>query len=279
MGRPVLFVNLIKKAFPGRVHVAKLTRVPIVGDVIDRGLFDGDDIIYLPKDDVVENATQGVIQVDQSIESLGDVVLPSQIVVHFIEQARAHWIMDFCICRDAENCEDYPIDLGCLFLGEAALGINPRLGRHVTKEEALEHAHRCREAGLVHMVGRNKLDSIWLGVKPGHKLLTVCKCCPCCCLWRVIPHLAPAISSKVTGMPGVAVTVTGRCVGCGTCTQGVCFVDAIHLGGGRAVINSACRGCGRCVEICPHQAIELAIQDDQFVRRSIERLSPLVDIS
>jgi hypothetical protein len=77
--------------------------------------------------------------------------------------------MNSCICREAERCEDYPIDLGCLFLGEAALGINPQLGRRVTKEKALQHVRRCREAGLVHLIGRNKLDTMWLGVGPGDR--------------------------------------------------------------------------------------------------------------
>jgi ferredoxin len=47
---------------------------------------------------------------------------------------------------------------------------------------------------LVHMVGRNKLDSVWLG-------------------------------AKVTRMPGVIVAASDRCVDCGTCTEDVCFVD------------------------------------------------------
>ncbi|MCP4541641.1 MAG: hypothetical protein GY832_31295 [Chloroflexi bacterium] len=149
----------------------------------------------------------------------------------------------------------------------------------MTKQEALEHVRRCREAGLVHMIGRNKLDLIWLGVGPAHKLLTVCNCCPCCCLWKIIPHVNPLIGNKVTRMPGVTVTVTDRCVGCGVCTRDICFVDAIRLKGGRAEISDACRGCGRCVEICPEQAIELLIDDDRFIARSIERLSSLVDVS
>jgi Pyruvate/2-oxoacid:ferredoxin oxidoreductase delta subunit len=279
MARPVWFVNLIKKAFPGRFRVARLTNLPVVGCVIDRSLFEGDDIIYLPKDDVAERMARHVVQVGQPIEVAGDVALPSQVVTHFIEQANYHWIMDFCICRESEGCEDYPIDLGCLFLGEAVLGINPQLGRRVTKVEALEHVQRCREAGLIHLIGRNKLDSVWLGVKPGHKLLTICNCCPCCCLWRAVPQLNPSISGKITKMPGVSVTVTERCEGCGVCTQDVCFVDAIHLEEQRAVISDACRGCGRCVEVCPQQAIELSIRDGRFVERTIERLSPLVDVS
>jgi len=275
MGRPIWFVNLIKKTFPNRFRVAQLTRVPVVGRLIDHGLFAGDDIVYLPRDAVVQN----VIQVDQPIDNPGDMVLPSQVVGYFIEQANYHWIMDFCICRDASQCEDYPIDLGCLFLGEAVLQINPQLGRRVTRAEALEHVRLCREAGLIHLIGRNKLDSVWLGASPGHKLLTICNCCPCCCLWKVIPQLDPSIGDKVTRMPGVTVSVTSRCIGCGTCMQDICFVNAIRLDGRRAVIQDACRGCGRCVEVCPEGAIELSVDDDRFIERAIERLSALVDVS
>ena len=271
MSRPVGFVKLLQKIFPLRFLLARLTNIPLVASLVERLLFEGDDLIYLPRD--------RTIPINQSLNRPGEMVLPSQVVEHFIHQAAYHWIMNTCICREAMQCKDYPIDLGCLFLGEAAMGINPKLGRRVTKKEALEHVRRCREAGLVHLIGRNKLDTVWLNVGPGHKLLTICNCCPCCCLWRVLPHIAPLLGDKVTKMPGVTVTVTDRCVGCGTCTQDVCFVDAIHMVNGRAIISDACRGCGRCVDLCPQQAIELTIADDQFVKRSIDHLSPLVDVS
>ena len=206
-------------------------------------------------------------------------MLPSQVVDHFIEEANTHWIMDSCICRDASTCLDYPIDLGCLFLGEAALGINQQLGRRVTREEALEHARRCREAGLVHLVGRTKMDRIWLGVGPDKRLLTICNCCPCCCLCRALPQVAPDIGAKVARMPGVTVAVSDRCVGCGTCARGTCFVDAIRTVEGHAVISDACRGCGRCVGVCPNGAIELTIKHSGFVEVSIARISTLVDVS
>jgi len=271
MGRPVWFVKLLQKLFPYRFLFARLTRIPAIATMTDRLLFAGDDLLYLPQDRAVP--------VNQALGNPGEMVLPSQVVTYFIEQAAHHWIMDACICRHAAGCKDYPVDLGCLFLGQATAGINPRLGRRVTKEEALEHARRCREAGLVHLVGRNKLDTLWLGVGPGDRLLTICNCCPCCCLWRVLPHIAPQIGTKVTPMPGVTVTVTDRCVGCGTCTQGTCFVDAIYLTDGQAVIGDACRGCGRCVDICPQQAIELTIASDKSLEETIHRLSRLVDVS
>ena len=271
MSRPMWFVEALKKAFPTRFIPARLTKVPLIGKLMERWLFEGDDMMILPRENVVP--------VGETLDSAESVMLPSQVVKHFIEKANYHWIMNKCLCRDSMQCKDYPIDLGCIFLGEPVLQINPRLGRLVTKEEALEHARRCREAGLYHLIGRNKIDSVWLGVGPLGRLLTICNCCTCCCLWRVIPLLSDSISSKVTRMPGVEVKVTDRCTGCGACTEGICLVDNIRLEGGRAVHGAECRGCGRCVEVCPEGAIEISIEDDAFVAKAIERITPLVDIS
>lgn len=270
MASPIWLVNLLKKGFPRRFVIARLTRYPVLGKVIDDLIFKGDRVIFLPKDRVVE--------VNRPVDAPGEMVLPSRVVEYFIEKANYHWIMNRCICRDATKCRDYPIDLGCLFLGEAAMGINPILGRSVIREEALDHARRCREAGLIHMVGRTRLDSLWLNVGPGNRLLTICSCCPCCCMWRILPHLDAGIGGNVTKMTGVSVTVGEACVGCGTCTQGVCFADAIRLDGGRAVIGEACRGCGHCVETCPHDAIGISIGHDLFVEDSIGRIAPLVNV-
>jgi len=274
MARPVWFVKLIQRLFPQRFVFARLTQISLLGKTVDHGFFEDDDIIYLPKDGAVNK-----ISVQQKINTESDMVLPSQVLEHFIAQSSYRWIMNFCICRDSEGCKDYPVELGCLFIGEAVLKIRPEYGRLASKEEALEHVRRCQEAGLVHLVGRNKLDTIWLGAGPGQKLMTVCNCCPCCCLWKILPQLNPMIANKVTRMDGVSVTVTDQCAGCGTCSEGICFVDAIELVDGRAVISEECRGCGRCVEICPNEAIELVISDSTSVQRSIERLAAQVDLS
>ncbi|TXT54898.1 MAG: Electron transport complex subunit RsxB [Candidatus Thorarchaeota archaeon] len=273
MARPLWFVALLKKTFPNTRIIAKLTNVPIIGGIIERMLFEGDDIIYLPKD----SAAHKTITIGKSLERPTDTVLPSQIVDEFIKKANYHWIMNFCICRDSLQCKDYPIDYGCLFLGEATLGINPNLGRKVTKEEALEYVKKVREAGLVHLIGRNKLDSVWLNVGPGEKLLTICNCCPCCCLWRMLPDITPHIGEKVTKMPGVEIRVNDSCIGCGKCTQNVCFVDAIHIVKGRAVIGKNCRACGRCVEVCPNDAIEIHI-DRAGYDIALERIAKVVDV-
>jgi len=272
MASPYWFRMLINKTFSQRFFLSKLTHYPVIGRLIDYALFDGDDIFYVPND--------RVIPINTPVEQPENLVAPSQIVDHFIKKATTHWIMDFCICRDSSNCEDYPMDLGCIFLGAAAKDINPKFGRLVTAEDALAHAQKCREAGLVHLIGRNKLDTVWLNVGPAQKLMTICNCCPCCCLWKVLPVISAEIGEKVSRIPGITVKITDNCVGCGTCTKDVCFVNAIALEDKNAIIDqSKCRGCGRCVAICPNQAIEINIEDEDFISRSINRLSTAVDVT
>jgi len=270
MARPLWVDNIIKKTFPQRFLAARLTRVPGLGRLMERWLFEGDELIVLPR--------ERTIRVDQAVADLDQTVLPSQVVEHFINEANYHFLMHTCICREAEGCRDYPIELGCLFLGEAALGINPRLGRRVTKEEALDHARKCREAGLVHLIGRGKLDTVRFNVGPGEKLLTICNCCPCCCLWKILPLVSGAISEKVHRMPGVRVWVNENCTGCGQCASDTCFVSAITMDGSRAMIGEACRACGRCVSVCRESAITLSFEAQHPVQDSIARLAPLVNI-
>jgi ferredoxin len=270
---PIWFVNIIKHFFPDRFWLSDLTKkIPLVRTIVDKVLFDKDDIIYLPKDHL--------IVVNEMIAEEEGLVLPSQVIDHFIDHAGALFLMDTCLCRTADNCQDYPHDLGCLFMGEAVNRINPKLGHRATKEEAKAHLKKCREAGLVHLIGRNKIDTMWMGIGPGYKLMTVCNCCPCCCLYKTLPNLDVTISKKITAMPGVRVHVeTEECVGCESCTDHVCFVDAIKIQDGHAFISDACRTCGNCVDVCPTGAIKLTVEDDTFITQSIERLAKIVDVS
>jgi ferredoxin len=262
---------MLKKIYPARYLGALMTNLPVLETLANAYLFMGDDVVYLPRDNT--------IRINEPIPQPEEIALPSEIVEHFIKKANFHWIMDFCLCRDGAGCRDYPREYGCLFLGEAVLDINPELGSLATKKEALDHVQRCQEAGLVHMVGRNRLDKVWLGAGPGHKLLTICNCCPCCCLYGTLPYTSPKISRKIHRLPGLQVSVSELCSGCGLCTEGVCFVEAINLTNGQANILDDCRGCGRCVEICPDGAIDITLSDRVVFQETVDRISKLVDVS
>jgi ferredoxin len=265
-----ILVGLAKTGFNRRFLMAKMSRIEPIGGFIDKMLFDEDRMIYLPKDSAVERTSEKsvIVRMDKPIQHT-NTVLPSRILEHFIRSSRYHF-----------DCKDYPKHYGCLFLGRGALKIDKKYGKLVTAEEALEHMRKCREAGLVHLIGRNKIDAVVFDTGDKEDLLSICNCCPCCCLWKMLPDLSADIGSGVTRMPGVVVSVTEGCVGCGECVdKKICFVDAIKLCDGKAVVDQErCRGCGRCTESCPHDAIELRIDDMAYFEKSVRTIEPLVDI-
>ena len=75
MSRPLWLLHLIKRAFPGRFLAARATHVPLLGRMVDRWLFEGDDLIYLPRDRVIE--------IRQSI------ALPDEMVLHLFYEAQS----------------------------------------------------------------------------------------------------------------------------------------------------------------------------------------------
>ncbi|MGC9780950.1 MAG: 4Fe-4S binding protein [Candidatus Heimdallarchaeota archaeon] len=80
-------------------------------------------------------------------------------------------------------------------------------------------------------------------------------------------------------MPGIKITVSEKCIGCGDCQQDICFINAISMKNGKAVINETiCRGCGRCINVCKQKAIELTIFDPEFLNESLRRISSAVEV-
>lgn len=260
------FTRLLEKFFPYRFFLAKLTNIPMMQWIISKMLFDKNNLTYLTKDSVIE------VQLNKSIETYENIAVPSKIVDHFIDKSTYRFIMDFCICRESMKCKKYPIELGCLFMGDAARKIPKELGRSVSKKEALAHVKRCRDEGLVHLIGRDKLDETWLGVGSSIPLVTVCNCCECCCLWKMRPLLHDDLSSTIKRMPGITISVNSNCNGCGLCSEDICFIDNIQIKDGKAIIGKECIVCGRCSERCPNDAIDIIVEDYDFINKTIERV-------
>lgn len=245
--------------WPARHYIAAMTRWPMIGWLIKKALFEGDYLTFLPSEEALQKNKK--------------VALPGVVVDHFIEKANFRFLMNACICRDASSCKSYPVDIGCLFIGEAARQINPSLGRVVSVEEAKALQRRSEKAGLINLVGKNRLDKVWLGVNPVERLLTICHCCECCCLWKLVTVLTDSIAEMVHKMEGVEVVINDQCNGCGVCLN-YCFVQAISLGDERAVINEErCRGCGRCVLNCAQDAIELTFSDSDYFQKCLKLIS------
>jgi ferredoxin len=276
--RTDLTTRLIRSTFGQRFLLARMTRIPVAGKAIEFTLFERDEMIYLPRDDSVRRK---VISLNKEIGST-NIVLPSQVIDHFLRKSRYIFIMKACMCRDSNQCHDYPHELGCIFLGRGVARIPEKMGRRATSEEAIEHMRKAREAGLVHLIGRNKIDSLWLNTGPKEDLLSICNCCQCCCLWKMLPQVNASISSGVSRLPGLEVRISEEhCTGCGSCIEhDICFVRAISMVRGRAIIDDQiCKGCGRCVEFCPNRAVDLSLTDLEYFSHAIQKIDPLVDVT
>jgi pyruvate formate lyase activating enzyme len=86
---------------------------------------------------------------------------------------------------------------------------------------------------------------------PGIRTLVFLKGCPLHCLWCSSPHTKSREPELLYD--------DGRCSTSGRCVE-VCPQDALTLrgAGGIDIDRELCDGCGDCVEVCPSGALELA---------------------
>ncbi len=185
--------------------------------------------------------------------------LSLDVLSHLIGRATVLAAMEECLCRRVGGCADYPVDLGCLVMGDAVERLHPGLGQRIDAQQALELVDRALACGLQPLVMHAMPDELlWSLDLEG--MVTVCFCCPCCCFVQQAmgPPCHPVVSRGVTALPGVAALVDAqRCMGCGHC-EGVCFLGAIAVGGGVATIDAQrCVACGRCAAVCSARAVSV----------------------
>ncbi|MEW6553080.1 MAG: hypothetical protein AB1384_02180 [Actinomycetota bacterium] len=217
------------------------------------------------------------IPVNESIEHAGGTPMPISVVDHFINRAGHHVIIDFCPCRRSFQCKDFPIDRGCLFIGEGAREIAPHIGRRVSREEALAYLHEGAGMGLVPMIGRIDFDAVMTGVSKPDRLMTICQCCPCCCLITPLHYAPRGVRDIITRLEGIEVAVTADCTACGACVD-ACIFRQMRLDGGKAEVGEECKGCGRCAAACPEKAVRITVKDPGYIEACIERISANVDV-
>jgi ferredoxin len=272
-------IAVVKRIFHLRFWVASWTRKSkIMNKIIKKSLFEHDGTYFIPSQKSVKNTSSQTLTLDYNVSKPDMIVMPSDIIKSVINEAEDIVIMNKCLCRNSKGCTDYPRDLGCIFLGKTTKKISRKHCREVTREEAINHIDKCSEAGLIHIMGRNKMDSVWMNVWPNEELLTICNCCPCCCLWRVYPNLSDTIQNDFYKLPGVSVHCdSDECVGCGICKD-VCFADCITINEGKAKIDeNICIGCGQCSNNCPTNAMKL-FYENKDVQSVFNKINSLVNL-
>ena len=261
---------ILKYIFNWRFRIAEFTKKSkIYKKIIDFTLFKDDEIVVIPN----------TININAKIESEGSEFLPTEIIKEVIKRSDDIVIMNSCLCRTSNNCKDYPQDIGCIFLGPTAAKIPSHIGKKSTVEEALAQVDRADAAGLSHIIGRNKIDTVWMNVHPGKGLLTICHCCPCCCLWKVYPNLDDEISEKLEKLDGVSVELHDEnCKKCKKCLDDVCMFNAIGFNNNKITIDrNICKGCGLCVNTCKFNAITINYTDET-IDNVVNRIDDLIEI-
>lgn len=212
------------------------------------------------------------LPINTDIQMPEDVPMPLALLNRFIEEASHRVIIDYCGCREGWKCRHYPRDIGCLMMGDDALLIKRIPGREVGVEEAKAHARRAVDAGLVPIVGKARVDNYIFDVKDRSRMLTTCFCCECCCVTRYTRYVPlRSLEPIQPRMEGISIAVTERCKGCGKCAR-QCYMETISVVDGRAVIGDYCRACGRCATVCPEKAIEIRIDDPEFLEKAYAKI-------
>lgn len=224
-----------------------------------------------------EHMDFSLLPVNENIEVPEGAPVPFDTLERLIGESVCHVILDVCYCRTTYGCREYDPGFACLFLGEGAREISPRISRHVDRRQALEHASRACEMGLVPTVGKFKGDAIGLRVKDHKRLMTVCFCCPCCCITTALPYARRDYRNRVVRLEGLKVEVGPECVGCGRCLERCIFLQR-KLVDGRAVVGDECKGCGRCVTGCKTGASRIVIDNPRYIDDFIDRVSMHVDV-
>ena len=143
--------------------------------------------------------------------------------------------MDTCLCREANQCKDYPVDVACLFLGEPAKTVVKHgLGRFFTYEEACARVDEAARHGLMGQAVWIEVEQMLWGVRNDEmdRFLEICFCCPCCCIaMRLARNATPAERHRFHPSGWTAVPDRTKCIGCGACSEGPhgCPVEAIFL--------------------------------------------------
>ena len=188
-------------------------------------------------------------------------------------------IMNVCGCRVAYGCKNHAPTMGCINLGESVLDMPPGIGRLVSKEEAIEHAKKAIDDGLIPAIGKGRIDNFFYRIPDKGKLMGICFCCHCCCITEFFNRLpADQLNRMFPRIDEIVMAVTDDCIGCGACLE-YCIYDAITIENGKAVQNDRCRQCGRCATHCPSQAITIDLKNLDFKEDVMRRIGTYVDVT
>jgi ferredoxin len=199
---------------------------------------------------------EAIINVDRDIP-LRDLeqVVPYSMARNFVLQAPADIVLLECACRRALGGDCQPSQV-CMVLGKPftdwVLAEQPETSRRVTREEALEVLRRAHERGHMH--------TAYFKDAMLNRFYSLCNCCKDHCLGI---RMMNRYNTSFLTPSGFAIRVDPEtCTSCGKCVE-VCPFEAV-ISQGSMIVNDVarCMGCGVCTGACPSNARSL-VRDEK----------------
>ena len=186
-------------------------------------------------------------------------VLDWEKATHLIENA-GRWTVGLCHCRHIAHHRDEECVAAskvrdepievCLSFGEAS---NHFLRRGTAREISKQEAMDI-------MVETRELNCVQLGDNVQERPMFICYCCGCCC--EVLKGYRMVRDQGLVMSSGFAPVIdSDNCNGCGRCVK-VCPVDALSVTGQGKEKNAVldldiCLGCAVCARSCNQDALKM----------------------
>ncbi|MEA5079820.1 MAG: 4Fe-4S binding protein [Anaerolineaceae bacterium] len=245
----------ILKVFKMIVAGSKYMEKPVFGPIYKRLMK------FTPEQSTYSHGTIYNLNVDVT-DKAESVVLPVDLVKDLLRKASYIASSNACICRDANNCTEFPKDVCCLFLSNSGRTIvDHKIGYEISLDDALARVDKAAELGLIGQALWVEVEQyIWgFSNKTMENFVEMCFCCPCCCVGlNLSKNASRDVKKRFTSSGWTAVVDEELCAGCETCIE-PCPQAAITMSEtGKAVINeSYCVGCGICKTHCSTNAISI----------------------
>ncbi|MEJ2108612.1 MAG: 4Fe-4S binding protein [Acidobacteriota bacterium] len=197
------------------------------------------------------------IEIGQTIDTQPAKVYPAKTVEALIEEKgqEKNIAVIHCFCRQYhkmldEFCRfDHP-SRSCIAIGSLArFAVEYGTGRYLTKTEAIELVHELQSKGAVHQVFHDNEDI-------RNQEIAICNCCWDCC-GVLGSYSRGIIPLNLYAFYEASLPDESACNGCGTCVD-YCPVEAIAVEEDIARIDGGkCIGCGQCEFQCSQNAIRM----------------------
>jgi Pyruvate/2-oxoacid:ferredoxin oxidoreductase delta subunit len=245
----------VLKVFKLIVAGSKYMESPVFGPIYKRLM------MFTPEQQTYSHGTIYNLNVDVSEEG-ESTVLPMDLVKDLLKKSSYIASSNACICRDANDCQEYPKDVCCLFLSNSGRTIvEHKVGYEISLEDALARVDHAAELGLIGQALWVEVEQfIWgFSNKTMENFIEMCFCCPCCCVgFNLSKNASRDVKKRFRPSGWTSIVSEDVCNGCGDCVKH-CPQAAITLNGNAyiAINQDYCVGCGICKTYCELDAIHV----------------------